>query len=266
MSTLTLLSHHWRRHRVALALLCLGMGVFEWIITRVAPSPEQASFLRNLLSLAPGTVLQAIGEQITGNLSPRGFVAFGYVHPFPLLMMAVWAVRVPSGALAREMGQGTMDLIAARPVARSSQVAAALVALLAGLLGVVLAAWVGSALGLTMRRIPELSAREFLPVALMAWMLFAAWGAVALLISAARRDGGHAISITAGIMAASFALDYLARAWQPIHGLRPLSLFAYYDPQAVLRAGLVTRDLAVLAAVAVVATIAAFVVFARRDL
>lgn len=266
MSVATLLGHHWRRHRTALALLCLGMGVFEWIITRVAPSAEQASFLRNLLRMAPGPVLQTIGEQITSNLSPRGFVAFGYVHPFPLLMMALWAVRVPCGALAREIGQGTMDLIAARPVTRASQVAAALLTLMGGLALIAMAAWTGSALGLLMRPIPETSVVDFLPIALLIGLLFAAWGAVALLVSAVRRDGGHAIALTAGVMAVSFALDYLARAWQPIQPLRPLSLFKYYDPQAVMRTGLGAADVAVLGAVAVVASVAAFVVFARRDL
>jgi ABC-2 type transport system permease protein len=262
----TLLGHHWRRHRTALALLCLGIAVFEWIITRVAPSPEQASFLRSLLQMAPGPALQGLVAELTANLSARGFVAFGYVHPFPLLMMALWTVRVASGALAREIGQGTMDLIAARPVPRASQVAAALAAQLGGLGLIATAAWAGTAAGLLGRTIAETSATSFAPVALMAWLLFAAFGAVALLISAALKDGGPAIAVAAGLMAFSFAFDYLARAWRPIQGLRPLSLFRYYDPQAVVRAGLPGGDVAVLAAVTVAAAVAAFVVFGRRDL
>ena len=262
----TLLGHHWRRHRTALVMLCLGMALFQGIITRVAPSPEQASFLRNLLQLAPGPVLQVLGEQITANLSARGFLAFFYVHPFPLLMLAAWSIRVSAGALAREIGQGTMDLIAARPVTRASQVTAALIALLAGLALIAAAAWAGTAIGLFSRPIPEVRATDYLPAAFQLWLLFAAFGGVGLLISASRKEGGPAIALLAGLMAVSFALDYLARVWQPIHGLRPLSLFRYYDPQAILRQGLAGADALVLVGVAVVTAIAAYAVFAWRDL
>ncbi len=44
--------------------------------------------------------------------------------------------------------------------------------------------------------------------------------------------------MTTAILAVSFVLDYLARLWAPVSRLRPLSLFRYYEPQAILASGL----------------------------
>jgi hypothetical protein len=85
-------------------------------------------------------------------------------------------------------------------------------------------------------------------------------------VSATQRDGGAAIGWLSGIMAASFVLDYLARLWKTIAALRPLSLFACYNPQHIVKAGPQMMDVAKLATVAVVAVVAAAVVFSRRDL
>jgi ABC-2 type transport system permease protein len=261
-----LLDHHWRRHRTALVLLAAGAALFEFIVARVAPTPEQAGFLQGLLRMAPEPVQQMLGEQLAASLTARGFLAFFYAHPFPLLMLAVWAVRLSSGALAGEIGRGTMDLIAARPVSRVSQVGAALVAMAGGLALIAAAQWAGTATGLLVRGVPGVRSRDFVAVAGMAWLLFAAFGAIGLAVSAAAREGGTAVSFTAGLMSVSFALDYLARVWEPIRDLRALSLFRYFDPQGMLLRGLETVDVATLVGVLAVSTLAAFVIFARRNL
>lgn len=265
MSVTTLLGHHWRRHRLTLMVLAVAMALFEWVITRVAVTGEQADRLRGFLELVPSQILSIVGE-VTANLSPQGFVGFGFAHPFAVLMMSLWTVRVSAGALAGEIGVGTMDLVAARPVARASQVAAALVAAAGGLAIVIGAGWSGTAIGLMARPDLGLAAAALLPVVAQGWLLFLAFGAVGLAVSAGARSAGTAIGVTSGMIAASFALDYLARAWAPIRPLRAVALFRYYEPQAILRDGLAGADALVLAGVAVIGAIAAFVVFRRRDL
>jgi len=161
-----------------------------------------------------------------------------------------------------------MDLVASRPVSRSAQVAAAAWAVLAGLALIVAAGWAGTAAGLRTRPLEGVAATDLLPVAAMSLLLFAAFGAIALLISATQREGGTAVSWCAGLLAGSYVLDYLARVWSAIGVLRPLSLFRYYEPQRLLRDGIAVGggDVLVLTAVGAVALAAAFAVFARRDL
>ena len=261
-----LLAHHWHRHRLTLVLVAAGLLIFEWVITRIAPSPTQTGAIEGLLDLLPAPLMTVFGNEIAANLNPRGFVSFGYTHPFALILLGAWAVRVSAGALAGEMGRGTMDLLAARAVPRWAHVTAAFSALAVGLAVIAGAGWVGTAWGLAGRPEFVLAARAFAPVAAMLWLLFVAFGAVGLLVSASRRTGGAAIAIESALLAISFAVDYLARAWAPIGWLRPASLFMYFRPVQIAADGIAAADAVVLGAVTLTAIFATAVVMARRDL
>jgi ABC-2 type transport system permease protein len=266
VSVRVLLQHHVRLHRVPLLPLAAGLALFEWMMTFVAGEPSVSRFLTSALRAAPPEFLAVLNQDLLVGVSARGIVGVGYAHPFALLMMAVWAVRVPSGALAGEIGRGTMDLVAARPVARSSQVAAALLALLGGLAVLAAAAWTGTLIGLTLRPIEGVRALEYLPVAAALWLIFACFGAVGILVSALAREAGVAIAWLSGLLAGSYVIDYAARVWPRVASLRPLSLFRYYEPQQVVSAGLALHDVVVPAAAGAAALLLAFAVFARRDL
>jgi ABC-2 type transport system permease protein len=260
------IGHLWRRHRVVLLLLVAGIGLFEWILTRVAPAAVESGLLQTMLQLAPEPVRAAIGEELTTALGPRGILGFGYVHPFPMLLASIWVVRVSAASLAGEIGSGTMDLMASQPVPRGRLVLAPLFALAAGLGLLMVAAWTGTAVGVLISPIEGVRATAFLPVAATCWLLFLGFGGVALWISSSSRAGGVAIARSSAFIAASFVLDYLSRVWGPMEPLRPLSLFSYYRPTAILNGAVEARSILVLGAVALAGTLLALTTFGRRDL
>lgn len=265
-SVRVLLRHHVRLHRVTLVPLALGLALFEWIMTFVAREPSVSRFLTSALDAAPPEFRALLNQDLVASVSAQGIIGVGYSHPFVLLMMAVVAVRVSSAALAGEIGRRTMDLMAARPVLRVSHVAAALVAVLAGLAVLTAAAFVGTLVGLVARPLEGVSALRYALVAADLWLTFACWGCVGIGVSALCREAGQAIAWTCGLMAGSYVLDYAARIWSPLAPLRPFSLFKYYEPQRVLVAGLALPDVLVPAAVGAAALAVAFAVFAGRDL
>ena len=266
MTLTALLGHAWRRHRITLLVVCAGMFVFQWLITRLAPVASQGAALQQLLNLLPPALMQMFGNEVAANLNPRGALSFGWAHPFAIVMSAAWAVRVSASALAGEIGEGTMDLIGSRRVARAEVVGAALFTLVLGLLAISSAGWLGTAVGIAGRPALELTASPFLFVAAEQALLFLAFGVVGLLISSRLRHGGVASGVTSAIIAVSFALDYVARAWAPIAWLRPASLFYYYRPQHLVREGFAAFDVLPLTAVALAAAAGAFAIFSRRDL
>ncbi len=261
-----LLELQGRRHRGALLALGAGLFAFQWVLTRLAPGPEQAELMRQMFEFLPRGVTAMLGEEVLETLTPRGMLGFGYQHPFALLMVATWAVRASAGALAGEIGQGTMDLLAARPVPRGAFVAAGALAVAVGLAVLALAAWAGTATGLMSRPEPTAPAADLLPVALGLGLLFAAFGGVGLAISAAQRSGGAAIAWTSALVAGSFALDYLAKAWAPIRWMRPLSLFSHFRPPQILAGGPDATAILVLAGTGLAGVVVAYLIFARRDL
>jgi ABC-type transport system involved in multi-copper enzyme maturation permease subunit len=258
-----LLRHAWARHRMPLIPIALAIAVFQFLLTRLAPAPNEVNWIGGMLNMLPAEVRALIGNEVA--ITPGGFLALGYSHPFFILLMSTWVVRVTTAAIAGEVGTGTMDLLATRPAARWTFVVAGIKTVIIGLAVIVGAAWIGTAIGLRLRPI-GVAPSSLLPLAAMAWLLFTAFGAVALLISASRRDGGSAIGWTTAVIAGSFVLDYVARLWTPAARLRPLSLFRYYEPQAIFASGAPASAIVVLLGTMVVALLAALAIFARRDL
>ncbi|HEX5071258.1 MAG TPA: hypothetical protein VFV78_13665 [Vicinamibacterales bacterium] len=258
-----LLRHAWARHHRPLIPIALAVGVFQFLLTRLAPAPNETSWISSLLTLLPPEMQALVGNEVA--LTPAGFLALGYAHPFFILLLSTWVVRTSAAAIAGEAGLGTMDLLATRPAARWTFVVAGIQTVMIGLAVGVSAAWIGTAIGLRLRPL-DVSPASLLPAAAMAWLVFAAFGAVGLIVSAWHRDGGAATAWTIAVIAGSFVLDYVARLWAPAARLRPLSLFRYYEPQAIVGAGVSTGAVIVLVCTTIAAFLIALAIAGRRDL
>lgn len=258
-----LLSHQLRRHRVVLLLVPAGLALFQFLFTRIAPSPEETERFTAMLRFLPPNVLDAVGLPEGALVTTRGVLRFGYVHPFTILLLSLWTARVAAGGLAGEIGEGTMDLLASRPVSRAALVGATAVTMAAGLVLGIAAAWGGTAVGLATRDMGDVHAIEFVRVAAGLALLFAAWGGFALAVAAVHRRGGGAIAVIAAVMAVMFALDYIGKVYAPLKPLRPLSPFMHFDPQLALQQPVA---MIVLAAIAAVGTGVALIAFRGRDM
>jgi len=259
-----LMRHHWRQHRLPLIPMAVGLVLFQFLMTRLAPAPNETSWMAGLIASMPPQLVALAGGQASF-LTPGGVLAIGYEHPFFFLMLSAWVVRVPSAALAGEIGRGTMDLVASRPLTRWHHIAAASLFTAAGAAVLIGAAWISTTVGLMIRPL-GVTGWTLLPIAATAWLLFLTWALVSLLVSAGQREAGPAIAWTSGILAASFVLEYLSRLWKPIASLRPLSLFAYYQPHQIISTGVPGNDLIRLTLISIAALLVALAVFRRRDL
>lgn len=248
--------------------LSAGFFGFGWLMTRLAPGAEQAELMQQLFALLPRGIIAVVGEEVLATLTARGLLGFFYQHPFVILLASAWVVRVSAASLAGEIERGTMDLLAVRPVGRSRFVTAGFAAMLAGLTVIVAAGWGGMAYGLSSRPELALTGRDYGAVAAGLWLTLLAFGSVGFAISASRRTAGSAIGWTTGVVAVSFVLDYVAKAWQPAAWTRPVSLFSHLTPRRIMEEGLVTQDgsLLVMLLTMGAAVAAAYLIFARRDL
>lgn len=262
----TLLGHHFVKHRTALLLVVVGLAGFHFIITRIAPSPEETQRFGAMLSFLPSTILQAVGLSDAMLVTTRGVIAFGYVHPFTILLLGLWTVRVTASGLAGEIGEGTMDLLATRPVSRPMLVASVALTAAAGIVAAAAAAWTGTAIGVSTRTLGNVAPGDFVWAAASLALLFAGWAGFALAVSALRPRGGSAIGIVAGVMAVTFALDYVGRMYAPLRGVRWISPFTYFAPHQMRGMALDSTGIVVLGGLALGGLAVALLVFRRRDL
>ena len=267
-ATFVLVSHSLRRIRWLLIGLGVMLAAFEFLLTQVAAYLMRQSAFSQLSALIPDFVRTAAGPEALALMSYIGVVGLGYFHPIVLtslvgLMMTV--ATEPSG----EIEMRFVDLTLARPLARVDVVVRTIVVLVvSGCLMLALmigGTWIGTTFfAPDGAERPSLTMLVSLAVTLGAEM--ACWAGVALAIAAGARRRAVAGGIAGALALGSYLLDYLGRAWEPASTLSRLSPFHYFEPMAVVMGGPVDwQNIAVLAAVAAVGTLIAFVTFSRRD-
>lgn len=257
----------FRRKRGSLLALAGGAAFFQALVAVSFPAiggiaavtsviqtfPEG---LRNLLKLAPN--LQA-------GFGLIDYLAFTWLHPVFLGLGAAFVVSRASDGLAGEIERGGVYLTLSRPVPRWAFVVGKALEMYLGAGIFVLAGWLGMVLGSAAAGLGPLPLDRFLLVALVAWPLFGALGAGALVISAVLSRGGLAGGLGTAWTLIAFVLDVIpfiagsALAW--------LNPWHHYFPQAIIATGQApAAGLAILAGWCVLGTVAAVWLFARRDL
>lgn len=196
-----------------------------------------------------------------------GSIAIGYIHPIAIALLSVFAIVFPLSAVAGERQRGTLEVILARPLSRrsyyvtlfASAVLFLAVAMAASLIGALIAAT-------AVNVIDELQLANVPILWLNGVLFYSALAAIALAASVTFDRMGPAAAIVLAVLLVAYFLQIIGSLWPDVDWLQPYSLFHYLDPDATLKEGLQSFDVAVLAAVAAIAIGYALVVFPRRDL
>jgi ABC-2 type transport system permease protein len=229
------ISKIFRDHLLLIIFAFILVGVLQFlIITLVATVDILNIFQVYYHQLAP-QIQQLIGEEFMAQFSLKGAVAFGYNHPLVLIFLTIIAVILPSGRIAGEIENGTLELLFSLPVKRS--VISLSLWLFSGiaLLIVVSGCFLGTFSGMLF--FPETRVAPLLTVAklgLNLWLLMLLINAYAFLISSFAREGGKAAQYSAIITLFFYFLNYAAKIWTDIDFLQPLNIFYYYQPQKIM--------------------------------
>jgi len=261
----TLLWRGLRQHGRLLAVLTLGLFLFEWALVWVASRIELGPGFRTLLgTLLPPDVVEVIFGQF-GFASFGGSLSFGFQHPLTLtagIAMVVVMATLP----AQERESGFLDLILSRPLTRTRYLAAA--AILTGVATLLpsLGLLAGCAVGLAVVDPPQaITWTRYVPAAIMFSALLGAIGAYVLLFATLAKRRGTAMAQAVGITLAFYWLDFMGEYWELLTVARRLSPFHYFDP-ARAAVGFPKEDAVVLGAILLAAATAAFLNFRRQSL
>lgn len=256
-----------RRKWVALAAFAAGGAFFQALVAVSYPaiggmdtvSSVVQTFppgLRSLLKLAPN--LQA-------GFGLVDYLAFTWFHPVFLGLGAAFVVSRASDGLAGEIERGGVYLTLSRPVPRWAFVAGKALEMFAGAGVFALVSWLGMVAGVLISGLGPLPLDGYLLAALVAWPLFGALGAGALVISAVMSRGGAAGGLGTAWTLIAFVLDVIPGvATSAVAWLNP---WHHYFPQEIATSGqLPWPGLLALVAWCVLGTAAAVALFERRDL
>jgi ABC-2 type transport system permease protein len=259
-----LFRHTWRSQRVKLAIVSTALAVWGFLLPIV-----YARFGAQFRVVMDSGIFPEEFARLGGGdiFSLSGSLALSFIHPIAIILTSVFSVGFSAGAIAGERQRGTLEVALARPISRRALyltlfaagfgfVAVTVAALLAGGVGGSLFAGV----------IGELAIRHLPLLWLNGVLLFGSFTAVGLAASASFDRLPPALGMTIGFIVVMYFLEVIGSIWPAAEALQPYSLFHYLKPKAILTGTGSPLDEAVLAAVIVMATAWALVVFPRRDL
>lgn len=237
----------------------LFIGLF-WPILR--DSQDQ---LEAVLANLPDEMFGLFGVATAAEMfTPEGYVssrAFGLLVP---VVFAVYATAMGAQLIAGEEEAHTMDLLLANPVPRTRvvwQKWLAMVAVMAilglALLAAVVIADLAFGLGIPFDR--------YFAASFQATLLGLVFGSVAFAAGALGARRGLTLGIVSALAVASFLVNSLGTVTDWMEKVRVVSPFYYYDSNRPLIDGIDWVNVLVLVAVSVLAALAAWWGFGRRD-
>jgi ABC-2 type transport system permease protein len=257
-----------RRHIILIMVASVLIGLLQYLIISILISLDFINLVANFVRQLPAPIQQFIGEEFFARFSLQGAMAFGYNHPFVLVLIGFIAIMLPSRHIAGEIEDGSLELLIALPLKRNKLMISLIVLCLSALALAVAGGWCGTLLGMMVfpgSRV--VSFGIFLQIGLNLWLLMVCVSSYTLLISSICNEGGRTATIAAVLTLLFYFVNYIARINESLHFLIPLTIFGYYEPMKIISGGSqFTRDILILGILSLLFFSAAIWHFRRRDL
>lgn len=257
----------YRRRKLVVAL-AIGLILFESMIAAITAAVPSDQLFNT--AHVPKSFEAFSGSSGSVSLaSVPGLLGAGLLHPFWIAMQIAAIASFGAAAIAADVEDGTIELIAVRPISRMRILGERLVAMI-----------VTSALLCLAAAIPLLAGTVFahsLQNALASWgiayaviaqfVLMLSFIGVAVLVSCFARRKAVVLAAVGGTAAVTYAMNFVAEAWSPAEFLKWLSLFHYYQPADALVSGSIRwTNVIVLVGVGIVGCVLGMFRLQRRDL
>jgi ABC-2 type transport system permease protein len=242
-----------------LMLLLLGaLSVARYNIMR-----ENKESIQKVLQGSAGKLIALFGDPDPAKMfSPAGFLSLTFFTFLPLVL-GVFAVLAGSGLIAADEEAGTLDLVLAHPVSRTSLFLGRLLAFVAATVAILALSWVGLVAAMSRVALPVSAGALVLPfLSLLALLLL--FGTLALLLSLVLPSRRMAAMTAGGVLLASYFLTTLERLDKDMESVARLSPTHYYQSGDAID-GLDAGSFVGLLAVAGLFTVVAWWRFERRD-
>ncbi len=255
----------WHRHRKLRWSVAAGLFAFQLLLAGVYEALPSSIFA--IAAEGVPSIFKAMAGGSVNLFTPAGWLGFGYTHPLALVLVVAWTAAVADAAVAREVEDGTLELLASRPVDRRVILAARIAAWAAGLVVILAAGAAGTLLGTVL--VDDLAAFDRLDVVLLVGALLpvlAVLAGAAFLASAVASTRARSNGVAVGFAVVSYLLNFAALLWEPLKPYAPLSVFHYLRPSEWVESGTAWGSAAALVVVGVGLMAAAHFVLQRRDI
>lgn len=244
-----------------------ALGIFVLLAFTLVFYPtfrDQAAELQKSFDSLPDAALQLFGGS-ADFFSPVGFLNSQIYFMVMPLLLGVLAIGMGTNLLAREEQDTTIETLLARPVSRSSFLAAKAAA---GTMILAAISLVGFATTAIMAKFIDLTipTSYIAEVSFACFVLCLSFGAIAFFITTLGRARSASIGITSAIAVGGYLVSSLAGTVDWLKGPAKVFPFHYYQSEAILRGHFDWSDMLLLLILVVVCGVLSWVSFRRRDI
>jgi ABC-2 type transport system permease protein len=224
-----------RDSSLLLAALFVLLFCFAWLQIWVLSKVESSVFADFLARALPKNWEKIAGISFSEMATAAGRAALTYSHALVLLGALVWTIGRGSDCVSGEIGRGTMELILAQPIPRSTVYATQALAVVIGNLLLALAVWGGIAVGIATVPLSEkLSASQFIPPTANLFGLMTCLSGLSALASAAGSQRWRSIAMVAVAYVAAIIFAVVGRLADGWHWLNYCSFLTAYSPSGMV--------------------------------
>ncbi len=247
--------------------MALVIFLFQIAVCAIVHDNDKVKVFLQFLDMLPAFIKSMLGGKSLQAGNVAGLIAIGYNHPLVMILYMLYAVGVPTNLLAGEVQRGTMELILSRQTTKTQVYACTGLITVMGMFAMVLAMFLGTVAGTTLYTFTQdVPLTDFFKIAVNAGLMASAVGAIALLAAACFRRP-VAVGLTVSYLVVMYFTSFVSEWWPRMAFLSPTTLFHYINGFDIfVKHVWPVRDMTVLVAVMVAATILGSLIWQRRDL
>ncbi|HEX2884537.1 MAG TPA: ABC transporter permease subunit [Candidatus Limnocylindria bacterium] len=252
----------WQRAR----LLVVSLAAFGWGVLIPVMYAAFSDAVRQLGR--SGAIPEELLSFGSGSFfSVPGAMTLGFQHPFALAMLGIFAAGSSATVVAGERARGTLEVLLARPISRTSFYVTVLMALFVVVTIVLIALLAGMVAGAAMQDLSaEIQVDQLPLVVLNGFGMWAAFTTFGLAASVTFDRPGPAIGLSLAYLLVHYLMEVIGSLWSAAEFLQPYSLLHHFNPGAILSGEGDPLDLAIVFVAAALPVLYALLVFPRRDL
>ncbi|HEU4736091.1 MAG TPA: ABC transporter permease subunit [Solirubrobacterales bacterium] len=252
----------WNRIR----LLAVMVAAFGWGLLIPIVYVQFSDAFRDMVE--SGLIPENLMNFGSGSLfTLPGAITLGLQHPLAIAFLGIFAIGSTTGAVAGEREKGTLEVLLARPLSRTTVYVTLAVAIVVLLSLVLLALLGGQVAGVAIQGLTDELDLGAMPLVLanglLLWGAFAAFG-----LAASVTFGRHApaLGLSLAYLLVNYFLEILGSLWTDVAWSQEYSLFHHFQPGEILEGSADPIDFLILGVAVIVPVVYALIVFPRRDL
>jgi ABC-2 type transport system permease protein len=217
------------------AALFVLLFFFPWVFLWASGKISLPAFSNFLTSALPREWQKVWGVPLSQVATPEGRAALVFVHPLVVFSAAIWAVARGSDCVSGEIGRGTMEMLLAQPVRRTTVYVTQASVTIVGSALLAIAVWCGTALGLHAGKLYEhLSATLYVPPTINLFALMVCVGGMSALVSSCDSLRWRTIGLIASWYVFSTVLAVVGQISDRLEWLSNASFLSAYEPQSMV--------------------------------